>query len=198
MTTSDWAARRGHLSASLPSGSFRFIAVDVETSCSDPASICQIGIACVRADGRIETYAMLVDPRTRFSAFNVQLHGIRPEHVEGAPDFSTAFEQLAPLLSCHQLIQHSGFDKRAIQAASSASGLDASSWQWTDSVKIARRAWPEFLGNGGHGLGHLKTRLGLSFEHHDAGEDAKAAAQVVLRAEERMQMSFDSILAARR
>jgi DNA polymerase III subunit epsilon len=43
----------------------------------------------------------------------------------------------------------------------------------------------------------LKRQLGLTFEHHDAGEDAKAAATVVLLAEERLAMSFDEILAVR-
>ena len=58
-----------------------------------------------------------------------------------------------------------------------------------NSVTIARKAWPEWLGNGGHGLGHLKKALSLNFTHHDAGEDARAAAQVVLLAEERLQRS---------
>ena len=44
------------------------------------------------------------------------------------------------------------------------------------SVRIAQRAWPEFKGNGGHGLSHLKQRLQLDFRHHDAQEDARAAA----------------------
>lgn len=37
----------------VPEGSFRFVALDVETACSDAASICQIGLACVqcRRDG---------------------------------------------------------------------------------------------------------------------------------------------------
>ena len=38
-------------------------------------------------------------------------------------------------------------------------------------------------GNGGHGLGKLKQVLNLDFHHHDAGEDARAAAMVVLRAQ---------------
>ena len=54
---------------------------------------------------------------------------------------------------------------------------------WRDSVHVARAAWPELRGNGGHGLASLKQHLGLVFEHHDAGEDARAAAEVVLRAE---------------
>jgi DNA polymerase-3 subunit epsilon len=54
---------------------------------------------------------------------------------------------------------------------------------WSDSVAIARKAWPDLRGNGGHGLGNLKKVLGLNFRHHDAGEDARAAAEVVLQAE---------------
>ncbi|MFC3119572.1 hypothetical protein ACFOHS_20095 [Jhaorihella thermophila] len=55
-------------------------------------------------------------------------------------------------------------------------------WNWQDSVAVARRAWPELWGNGGHGLASLKTHLGLEFRHHDGEEDARAAAEVVLRA----------------
>jgi DNA polymerase III subunit epsilon len=189
----EWQARSGHLAADLPAGEFRFIALDVETACGDAASICQIGLACVRADGTIDTYATYVDPQMRFSGFNTQLHGIAAEHVAGAPLFAAAIARLEPLLTRHHLIQHSGFDARALRAACARFGLPELSCRWGDSVKIARRAWPEFIGNGGHGLAHLKRQLGLQFEHHDAGEDAKAAAQVVLRAEARMGMAFDEI-----
>ncbi|WP_306456108.1 hypothetical protein [Octadecabacter ascidiaceicola] len=41
-------------------------------------------------------------------------------------------------------------------------------------------------GNGGHGLANLKKVLGLQFKHHDAGEDARAAAEVTLKAEASM------------
>lgn len=197
MTLVNWGSRRDHLTAPLPSGDYRFIALDVETACSEAASICQIGIACVRPDNHIETFATLVNPQTYFSAFNTQLHGIGPAHVADAPDFAQVFDQLAPLLSRHHLIQHSGFDKRAINAACAMAALDALDWQWGDSVKIARRAWPEFIGNGGHGLGHLKRMLDLEFAHHDAGEDARAAAMVVLQAERRLAMDFAAILAAK-
>ena len=55
---------------------------------------------------------------------------------------------------------------------------------WLPCRKWPRRAvWPELRGNGGHGLASLKQHLGLVFDHHDAGEDARAAAEVVLRTE---------------
>ncbi len=178
----------------VPAGRFRFVALDVETACSDAASICQIGIACVRPDGAIETWTTYVNPRVGFSRFNIRLHGIGPEHVADAPGFDEAIARLDPLLAGHRVIQHSGFDRRAIHGACAALGRAPPSWTWGDSVRIARRAWPEFVGNGGHGLAHLKRRLDLDFEHHDAGEDARAAALVVLLAERRTGLPFESLL----
>lgn len=178
----------------IPIGDFRFIALDVETACGDAASICQIGLACVRSDNSIETFSMLIDPETRFDKFNVQLHGIGSEHVLGASCFPDALSLISPLLSEHHLIQHSGFDKRAIAAACLSYDLNQPDWRWSDSVMIARKAWPELKGNGGHGLASLKRELDLAFHHHDAGEDARAAAMVVLHAEARLGMPFDELL----
>lgn len=178
----------------VPEGDFRFIALDVETACSDAASICQIGIACVQADNQIQTFSMLVNPGTRFDAFNIQLHGIGPAHVADAPRFPDALNALLPLLARHQLIQHSNFDKQAVNAACSFCDIATPDLRWSDSVKIARRAWPELKGNGGHGLANLKRVLHLQFHHHDAGEDARAAAMVVLHAEARLAMPFGELV----
>lgn len=181
--------------AMIPEGDFRFIALDVEPACGDAGSICQIGLACVASDNSILNFSTLVNPGTRFDPFNTQLHGIGPEHVAGAPGFGETFENLFPLLSRHHLVQHSSFDKRAVAAACQSCGLDTPDFRWSDSVLIARRAWPDLKGNGGHGLGNLKKVLRLDFHHHDAGEDARAAAMVVLLAEARLGLSFDEMMA---
>ena len=178
----------------VPAGSFRFIALDVETACSDAASICQIGLACVKPDNEIQTFSMLVNPGTRFDPFNIQLHGIGPELVADAPRFPDALAALMPLLTSHHLVQHSNFDKQAMAAACSSCGMTAPDLRWSNSVTIARRAWPELKGNGGHGLASLKRRLNLEFHHHDAGEDARAAALVVLHAEAHLQLTFEDLI----
>lgn len=178
----------------VPTGDFRFIALDVETACGDAASICQIGLACVRLDNSIETFSMLVDPETRFDRFNIQLHGIGPEQVVNAPLFPDALSVILPLLLGHHLVQHSSFDKRAITAACLSYDVNPPELRWSDSVMIARKAWPELKGNGGHGLASLKRELDLEFHHHDAGEDARAAALVVLHAEARLEMRFDELV----
>ena len=177
----------------IPAGPYRFIALDVETSCSDIASICQIGIACVDALGGIDTWSTYVDPEQHFDAFNTRLHGIDSDTVRGAPSFPELWSALHELLNLHHLVQHSSFDKSAVAAACRAYRLPEPELSWSDSVRIARQAWPEFKGNGGHGLAHLKVALGLEFEHHDAGEDARAAAEVVLHAEKRLGLSFEHL-----
>jgi DNA polymerase-3 subunit epsilon len=175
----------GHRTAAgsdFPCGPYRFVALDVETANHDHGSICQIGVACVRPDNSIGTWMTYVDPCTSIWAFTY-LHGISRLTVKGAPKFVDALSMLEVPLGGTTVYQHSGFDRSAFRAACGALRRDEPLWNWQNSVTVARRAWPELRGNGGHGLASLKTHLRLSFEHHDAGEDARAAAEVVLHAE---------------
>ncbi|MGH1465747.1 MAG: exonuclease domain-containing protein [Cognatishimia sp.] len=173
---------------------FRFIGLDVETANGDSASICQIGLGCVDASGEIATWSTFVDPQMPFAPFNVELHGIGANTVRDAPTFVQAWEMLLPFLSRHGLVQHSTFDERAIDAACKRHALRLPDLSWSNSVTIARKAWPELRGNGGHGLGNLKKVLGLQFKHHDAGEDARAAAEVVLHAQSVLGVTLASLV----
>lgn len=185
---------KSQLQFEFTENTYRFIAVDVETANRNAHSICQIGLAMVRDCGTIEGASLLVDPDEEFSGFNIRLHGIDEETVRGHPLFPDVLDPLTAFLERHILVQHSGFDKRAFDHACRLYQRDPLATSWYDSVKIARRAWPELKGNGGHGLASLKTHLNLDFKHHDAAEDARAAAQVVLLAEERTGKPFLDIL----
>lgn len=166
----------------FPKGPFRFFALDVETANNDRGSICQIGVACVRPDNSIVTWMTYVNPQVDHWVFTY-LHGISARKVKGAPTFAEVLPVLVDALAGPTVYQHSSFDRSAVAAACGKSNLPVPAWDWRDSVHVARNAWPELRGNGGHGLASLKEHLGLVFEHHDAGEDARAAAEVVLRAE---------------
>ncbi|MFE3839579.1 exonuclease domain-containing protein [Pseudogemmobacter sonorensis] len=185
----------------LPDGPFRFIALDVETANDDPASICQIGLAFVRPDNSIITWAIYVDPDDDFSPSNISIHGISEDTIidAEAPFFEHAMAHIAPTLSTNTVFQHSDFDRRCIAAACDACDIDMPAVKWADSVRVAQRAWPELKGNGGHGLASLRDYLGLSFRHHDGEEDARASAEVVLRAENTTGSLFqDLVMPAKR
>jgi len=169
---------------------YRFVAIDVETANGNRHSICQVGMAMVAHDGTIDTHGFLVDPREPFQTFNSQLHGIDADMVRGSPGFTTALQPVRGFLERHMLIQHSNFDKMAFDAACAREGVVQLASTWFDSVRIARKAWPELRAYGGHGLGNLKKVLKLDFKHHDAVEDAWAAARVVMLAEERTGQGF--------
>ena len=159
-----------------------FCAIDVETANHRAASICQIGVVRV-TEGRVEKqFSTLVDPEDGFNSFNVRLHGIGPGSVSGAPSFDEAFGELFDLLDGTVLVSHTFFDRNAMDGAARRYGLPILPVTWLDSVAIARRAWPERRGNRGYRLASLAADLGISFRHHDALEDARAAAGVMLYA----------------
>lgn len=173
----------GHLDEP-PIGPFRFIALDVETAGKWNGGICQIGLCFVGGNGSLETYSVLVDPEEAFEPFNSELHGISAETVRGAATFPMVYATLFDVLNAHYLVQHSTFDEKALTSACARYGLPMLTSHWTNSVTIARQAWPELRGAGGHGLANLKKYLGLEFHHHDAGEDARASAMIILKAEQ--------------
>jgi DNA polymerase-3 subunit epsilon len=172
----------GHLQ-SPPDGPFRFITVDVETAGKGIGSICQIGLCFVSDDGVLQTYSILIDPEGPFESFNTDLHGISADTVLAAGTFPSVYSSLFGVLNTHCLVQHSSFDEKAMTAACARYGLPMITSHWTNSVTIARQAWPLLKGAGGHGLANLKKHLGLEFHHHDAGEDARASASLILAAE---------------
>lgn len=188
VTVGEAAKASGAEVTPFPKGPFRFLALDVETANNDRGSICQIGIACVCHDNTIVTWKTYVDPQVQVWRFTA-LHGISAQTVAGAPAFAEVMAVLRNALNGLAVYQHSSFDCSAISAACQQASLSSPDWDWRDSVQVARQAWPELRSDGGHGLANLKTFLSLSFDHHDAGEDAQAAAQVVLMAEQVGQVS---------
>ncbi|WP_343050929.1 3'-5' exonuclease [Sphingomonas jinjuensis] len=169
-----------------------FVVVDVETSCSQVSSICQIGIVGFK-DGR-ETFAYetLLDPCDRFSSFNTRIHGITADHVIGAPTFADAHAIIAGHLSGRITVAHSLFDKGALAAACLLHRRDPIEATWLDGVRVAKRAWPDLPS---HRLNVLTRFLDLPHKHHDALSDARAAGMVIVRAMEHTGMNLAGWLA---
>jgi DNA polymerase III epsilon subunit-like protein len=177
--------------------SHRFICVDVETSNEKPSSICQIGLAFVSEAGVTSSHSLLIDPEDNFTPTNSTIHGIHQQMVEEAPNFVDAMIGLRDLLERHTLVQHSPFDKRAFDAACARYRVAALDSKWIDSIKVSKSAWPEFKESGGYGLANMTRLLQINFKHHDAGEDAKATAEIVLAAEKVTGKSYDHISSIR-
>ena len=159
-----------------------FNALDVETANADRASICQIGIVHVRDGVVADRWQTLVNPEDWFDPWNVSIHGIHERDVRKSPTLPEIRDELRRRLRGSVLVSHTSFDRVAFERAMTRYDLEQLQVTWLDSAKIARRAWPERYGHGGYGLKNVATDLDISFDHHDALEDARAAAEIVLRA----------------
>jgi DNA polymerase-3 subunit epsilon len=156
-----------------------FVVVDVETACHRVSSICQIGIVGFRGGVELFAYETLVDPCDDFSPFNTRIHGISCDHVVGQPTFAHIHATVDAHLTNRITVAHSNFDKGALAAACRVHERGLIETTWLDSVRVAKRAWPELPS---HRLNVLTKFLGVRHKHHDALSDARAAGMVIVRA----------------
>lgn len=163
------------------SGHERFAFIDVETANSDTSSICQIGIVIFENNVEVSAWSSLVDPLCHFSRANIQIHGIAPDDVFGQPSFADLYDDLRGLLEDQIIFSHTLFDRRSIAGASDQVGLSPFAHRWYDSTRIIRQTWPRYSKRG-YGLANLTREFQIEFDHHDALEDARAAALILVRA----------------
>lgn len=157
-----------------------FVAIDVETANVSRASICQIGAVRVARGSIADTFNTLVDPETWFDPFNVELHGISAATVRGKPKFSQIAETLATFVGDRIVISHTSFDRSAFEQSYRRYSLEKPMWTWLDTARVARRAWTGHAG--GYGLHTLASSRGIAYRRHEAAEDARAAAEILMLA----------------
>ncbi len=170
-----------------------FVSIDVETANADMASICQIGVAKY-IDGELrEEWTTLINPEDFFDFINIDIHGITDKDVYDSPTLPEIVNTLGKFLNGSVCISHTHFDRVSISQALSKYELPGFDTVWLDSARVARRAWEEFAWRG-YGLASVCKKIGYSFNHHDALEDAKASAQVFLAAVEITGLDIESWL----
>lgn len=171
-------------------GASHFFAIDVETANAALSSICQIGVVEFCDGKEISAASWLIDPECWFDDVNVTIHGITPEMVRGAPKFGDVAELLRARIGTGVVVCHTHFDRVALRQACDSCRLPAMPFTWLDSAKVARRTWEQFA-QSGYGLAPVASHLGITFRHHDALEDARAAGLILLRAIEHSGRSLD-------
>ena len=158
-----------------------FVAIDVETANADMASICQIGLVKCENGSLSEEWKTYVDPEDYFDGFNVHIHGIDESVVAGAPTFPELADTLHTHLKGQVVVCHTHFDRVAVSQAAQRNRTCLPECTWLDSARVARRTWKQCAWCG-YGLSDVCEIIGYQFKHHDALEDAKAAAHVLLAA----------------
>jgi DNA polymerase-3 subunit epsilon len=161
----------------------RFAAIDFETASGAQASACSLGIAVVEGGEIVARKEWLIRPPSLyFSPYNIRVHGITPEMVESAPEFDALWPEIESEIGERVLVAHNApFDMGVLRATMLRYGVWSVKMRFLCSCALSRRCWPELER---HSLDALAREFGISFRHHNAKEDAVAAALVVLRAAE--------------
>ncbi|MBP2000741.1 DNA polymerase-3 subunit epsilon [Paenibacillus shirakamiensis] len=157
-----------------------FVSIDFETAnMTSKGSVCSVGIAVVE-DGHItKEFYSLVNPLSEFDPHCVRVHGITEHMVQDAPTFKEVWSTIGPMLDGQTVIAHNAaFDMNVLSYCISTYELPSTGFQYLCSYLVAKRIWPELPS---YRLNQLSSHLQLSpFRHHDALEDAKAAALVFI------------------
>ncbi len=157
----------------------RYIAFDVETPNRFNNRMSAIGITIIE-DGIItrKLYS-LINPETSFDYFNTQLTRISEEMVQDKPTFSQIWNKIEPIMSSGILVAHNApFDMSVLKCCLLNYGIE---WKthvpYLCTVQIGRRILPKIS----HRLNSMCDYYGIELDHHHAGSDSLACAEILLR-----------------
>lgn len=110
------------------------------------------------------------------------IHKITVDHVAGEPRFAEVFPRALEIFGEHAIASHTLFDRNALGIACEQADLKMVEADWVDTAAVARARWPQRFGRSGYGLKAVAKAFGIEFRHHDAGEDARVCAEILIRA----------------
>lgn len=158
----------------------KFTALDFETANAARDSVCAVGLVMVENGTVVGRLRQLIRPAPlKFDYFNIAIHGITPADVADAPTFAEFWPSLWSRVAGPLIAHNAAFDMSVLRRALDQSGAPYPETDYFCTRVIAKLAWPAYPT---YALDYLAGRLGVTFSHHDAEEDARACAQVALAA----------------
>ena len=164
--------------------SIDFVAIDFETANRFRWSPCAIGISIVRDSKVVEQITQLICPPNAtdadwFDDFNISIHGITWEMVKDKPKFLDVWNSLIPKIGNLPLVAHNAaFDIGVLRESLDAEGGEWPSLTYTCTLVTSRR----ILDLPSYSLPFVADALKVGLKkHHDAGSDAKACADILLK-----------------
>ena len=153
----------------------RYVALDFETSGYAAHSACAVGL-CRIEDGVVTDsfYSLIRPPSSRVLFTHV--HGLTWPMLKDAPTFTELWPQLVAFMEgSHALLAHNaGFDRRVLHASCQAVQPQL---PFLCTLKGARRSLPL----ASRALDSVCGYFGIPLDHHHAGSDARACAEIYLR-----------------
>ena len=158
-----------------------FTAIDFETANGFRGSPCAVGLTKVRGGRIVEEASWLMRPprnHDHFDFHNVRIHGISAADVAGQPRFGELFAEIGAFIGDDVLAAHNAaFDLGVIRSALEVSGLPGPAYDYVCTVMLSRRCY-SLVSNS---LPFAAEEAGVPLvKHHDAAEDARACAGILI------------------
>lgn len=171
---------------------FDFIAIDFETANESRDSACQIGITTVKHGQIQQVKSWLINPESYFNPFNTSIHGITPEMVKGQPTFKELWPTIAPYFGDEEIgnlifAHNATFDINVLLRMLRRYQIPIPYILFGCSLAVSRRTW---IGEPSYSLTSLCQKFKILPGCHDAGEDSRACAEIILLAAKAKDVDF--------
>ena len=159
---------------------YDWVAIDFETATGRRASACAVGLVYVRQGRIVGTESFLIQPPgNAYSGFNISIHGIDPSMTGDSPTFGEVWPVVAERIGGRPVVAHNAsFDMSVLRHELDHLGLRYPDLEYYCTLLLSRACWP---GLHCHRLPDVASHCGIEFQHHDAAEDARACAEILLR-----------------
>ncbi len=152
-----------------------YVSVDIENPNSRNNSICAIGIIIVENGQVVERKYSLINPEDRFDSQTISINGIEPNMVVGKPTFKEYWDEIKDLLIQNTIVGHNiQYDLSVISKCLQRYDIDVPTFNYYCTLKLSKK----YFDSDSYKLDVLASKLGISFNHHNALEDAETAMQI--------------------
>ncbi len=157
--------------------SIDFVAIDFETANQKRASACSVGLTKVKNGKIVDSFYSLINPEDVFNPFNTYIHGISKEMVEAAPTYFDVIQDVKIFIDDLPLVAHyAPFDMGVIRESNDRYNVMDFDAYYFDSLYLTK----QYIKSISYKLSYLSDTLGIKFKHHDALDDSRACAELIL------------------
>ncbi len=169
-----------------------FTALDFETANTKRTSICSVGLAVVENGRIVQTTHQLIRPTPNYFDYqNIAIHGIRPADVADAPSFEEYWPEMQLKIKGPLVAHNASFDISVLRYILDYIDAPYPKTDYYCTLVMTRIVWQHLRS---HKLNQLAQLIGFEFNHHNAEEDAKACAMLVIALANQLKMNSISDL----
>lgn len=156
----------------------RVLAIDFETANSSNNTACSIGFALLEGGEITLNEEILINPESHFSDSNIAIHNITPEMVQDKDIFPTVWNEVSKLIDNNTLViaHNTSADMVILSKLAGKYNIKVDKFSYLCTMEAYKK-------NGSvsrYGLKSIADELGISFEHHNAKEDALVCLKIFM------------------